>query len=287
MTVPWRQIDGMDELITTQGVARLAGVGPTAVKRWTESGLIRCIRTAGGHRRFARAEVEKFLRDRSADASPVEREPWIGACLEPSDPHAIEALLLSERARTGAWHRVATTVGEVLSRLGALWSAGAVTIVEEHLASERLARALARVGEAIPLDPDAPRALLAYAEGDEHTLGLALVELVLREAGWSTDWAGRRTPIAELRPALARGVRMLAVSASEASVDALVLRRQAEALGRLSRAAGVTLVLGGAGAWPDRPRTGVRFKAFEPFHAFAAAERARVTPAGASVRRGP
>jgi hypothetical protein len=39
----------------------------------------------------------------------------------------------------------------------------------------------------------------------------------------------------------------------------------------------VTLVLGGAGAWPDRLRTGVRFTALEPFHGFAVAERARIT----------
>jgi MerR family transcriptional regulator, light-induced transcriptional regulator len=265
----------MDEYMTTQEVARLAGVGPTAVKRWSEGGLIRSIRTAGGHRRFVRDEVERFLRGRSGETSPLDREPWIGALLEPGDPHAIEALLLSERARTGAWYRVAVTAGQALSRLGALWSAGAVTILEEHRASERLARALARVGDAIPRDPDAPRALLACAEGDDHTLGLALVELVLREAGWATDWAGRRTPIAEIGPALGRGVRMLAVSASEVSVDAPDLRRQADALGRLSRAAGVTLVLGGAGAWPERPRTGVRFHGLEPFRAFAVAERGR------------
>ena len=276
----------MDDLITTQDVARLAGVGATAVKRWTESGLIRCIRTAGGHRRFVRAEIEKFLHDRGGEVSPVEREPWIGALLEPSDPHAIEALLLWERARTGAWHRVAATAGQALQSLGALWSAGAVSILEEHLASERLARALVRVGEAIPVDPRAPRALLACAEGDDHTLGLALVELVLREAGWATDWAGRRTPIAELRPALSRGVRMLAVSASEVSADGVALRRQAESLGRLSRAAGVALALGGAGAWPDRPRTGIRFRSLEPFHAFAVAERARIgeLPAAAGER---
>jgi methanogenic corrinoid protein MtbC1 len=224
-----------------------------------------------------RAQVEQFLRGRAAETSPVDREPWIGALLEPSDAHAVEALLLSERARTGAWHRVAATAGEALVRIGSLWSAGAVTIAEEHFASERLARALARVGEAIPLDPDAPRAVLACAEGDEHTLGLSLAELVLRESGWATVWAGRRMPIAELRPALARGVRMLAVSASEVSSNALALRSQAEALGRLSRAAGVSLVLGGAGAWPDRPRTGVRFTSLASFHSFAVAERDRIT----------
>jgi excisionase family DNA binding protein len=267
----------MDESMRTEEVARLAGVGPTAVKRWSEGGLLRCVRTPGGHRRFVRAEVEAFLRGRSGEAAATGRDRWIGALLEPGEPHAIEALLLAERARTGAWHGAAASAGDALARLGALWASGEVTILEEHRASERLARALARVGEAIPLHPRAPRALLACAEGDEHTLGLALAELVLREAGWAADWAGRRTPLAELRPALERGPRLLAVSASAASGDALALRRQADALGRLARATGATLVLGGAGAWPARPRVGHRFESLERFHGFAVAERDRRT----------
>lgn len=266
--------DEMDDLIAMRDVARLAGVGPTAVKRWTEDGLLRCLRTAGGHRRFRREDVDAFLRARGYGAA-APRDPWVDALLATDDPRALEAFLLAERAKAGAWHRVVERAGGALAALGELWRAGAVTLVEEHLASERLARALARVGEGIPLASDAPRALLACAEGDDHTLGLALAEIVLREAGWATSWAGRRTPIAELRPALASGVRMLAVSASPVSSSAPDLRRQAEALGRLCRASGVALVLGGNGAWPDRPRTGVRFRALEPFHRWAVAERER------------
>jgi excisionase family DNA binding protein len=271
----------MDELIAMREVARRAGVGPTAVKRWSDAGLLPCVRTAGGHRRFRRADVDAFLAARG-EAAGEAAEPWVGALLATGDPRALEAFLLAERARAGAWHRVAERAGEALATVGELWRSGAVTVVEEHLASERLARALARVGEGIPLASDAPRALLACAEGDDHTLGLALAEIVLREAGWATAWAGRHTPIAELRPALARGVRMLAVSASLASSNALDLRRQAEALGRLCRGAGVALALGGSGAWPDRPRTGARFTALEPFHRWAVAERERILGPGAA-----
>lgn len=271
----------MDDLLSTQDVARLAGVGATAVKRWSEAGLLRCVRTPGGHRRFPRAAVEGFLRARGAEA-PVDREPWVGALLEASDPHGLAALLLAERGRAGAWHRVAELAAQALARLGELWAAGAVSVLEEHLASERLVRALARIGEGIPLDPRAPRALLACADGDDHTLGLALVELVLREAGWATAWAGRRTPAPELRRGLERGARMLCVSASMASADAVGLRRQADELGRIARAAGAALALGGAGAWPARPRVGVRFSALEPFHRFAVAERERISAPGAS-----
>jgi excisionase family DNA binding protein len=271
----------MDEMLSTTEVARLAGVGPTAVKRWTDAGLIRCIRTVGGHRRFPRADVEVFLRGRGEEP-PSGREPWVGALLDADDPIALHALLLAERSRAGAWFRVAETGARALAQIGELWAAGAVSILEEHLASERLARALARASEAIPVGRGAPRAVLACAEGDEHVLGLALVELVLREAGWATDWAGRRTPVSALPAAVARGARMLCISASAASTDAVALERQAEELGRIALASGTTLVLGGAGAWPDRPRVGFRFTALEPFHRFAVAEHDRLVAPGLS-----
>jgi excisionase family DNA binding protein len=273
------------EFMTTQQVAHLAGVGATAVKRWTDAGLLACVRTAGGHRRFARSEVERFLGAHPAANEPAEREPWVGALLEAGDPRGLEALLLSERARTGAWHRVAALAGKALAEVGRLWSTGAVTVFEEHQASERTSRALARIADGLPIHPNAPRVLLTCAEGDDHTLGLSLTELVLREAGWVSIWAGRRTPLAELGPALSRSrARLLAVSASQASGDAAALRTQAEALGRVARAAGAALVLGGSGAWPDRPRTGTRFTDFEAFHRWAVTERERIE--GPDVERG-
>ncbi|HSM89527.1 MAG TPA: helix-turn-helix domain-containing protein, partial [Desulfobacterales bacterium] len=133
-------MDDSGDLMTTQQVAHLSGVGATSVKRWTDAGLIACVRTAGGHRRFARSEVERFLGAHPAANEPAGREPWVGALLEAGDPRALEALLLSERARTGAWHRVASLVGKALADVGRLWSTGAVTVFEEHQASERLSR---------------------------------------------------------------------------------------------------------------------------------------------------
>ncbi len=266
--------DVLDDLLSTREVARLAGVGPSAVKRWSDAGLLACRKTAGGHRRFARAEVERVLRQHAGE--PAGGDPWVEALLEAREAAGVSSLLLAERARTGAWHRVAERAGLVVAELGRRWQAGSISIAEEHLASERLARALARLAESIPLPSPAPVALLTCAEGDDHTLGLSLVELVLREAGWSTLWAGRRTPLGEIERLLGDGeVGLLAVSASEASADALGLRRQAEALGRRCRALGVTLVLGGHGAWPERPRHGALVRSLGQLHDLAVTDRER------------
>jgi excisionase family DNA binding protein len=265
----------IDDLIGTEEASRLLGVGPTAVKRWADQRLLPCVRTPGGHRRFSRAAVERFL---SAEARGG-AAGWVDLLVATDDDHAVEAQLLAERGRRGAWSRVATILGEALVEMGRRWEAGALSITQEHLASERLARALVRLSVTLPLDPGAPRALLATAEGDDHTLGLALAELCLREAGWVTLWAGRGTPPAEIEAMVRQGaVRLVALSASCASTDALALRRQARAAAEACRAGGAALALGGSGAWPDELEGAPRFRSLEAFAAWARELAARSGP---------
>jgi excisionase family DNA binding protein len=271
------QMNVSGDWLSTREVARLAGVGPSAVKRWSDAGLLVCRKTAGGHRRFARADVDRVLRRQAGE--PAAGDPWVEALLEVREASGVASLLLEERARAGAWHRVAERTGLAVAELGRRWQSGDISIAEEHLVSERLARALARLADSIPLPSLAPVALLTCAEGDDHTLGLSLVELVLHEAGWSTRWTGRRTPHVDVERLLREGeVGLLAVSASAASADAVWLRRQAEALGRCCRVQGTTLVLGGSGAWPARPRHGSLVRSLGELHLLAVSERERRSP---------
>lgn len=262
-------------LLTSAEVARILGVTPGSVKRWADQGILRCERTAGLHRRFDRAEVERFLRDRrDSGGGPVER--WVEVLLAEPEALALQAELLSERARLGSWWRVAQSLGPVLGEIGCRWEAGSLSILEEHLASERLGRALARVAESLPPRPGAPRVLLVTAEGDDHTLGLSLAELCVREFGWQALWAGRVTPLAEVVAVVAAGgAEAVAVSASPVS-SAGELLAQTERLGAICRAGEVALAFGGTGPWPEWLPYGDRVRDFASLRDWmAAVERSR------------
>lgn len=41
--------------------ARVLGIHPTTLRRWTDEGTIRCLRTPGGHRRFQQRDLDAFL----------------------------------------------------------------------------------------------------------------------------------------------------------------------------------------------------------------------------------
>jgi excisionase family DNA binding protein len=57
------------DLMTPAEVARLFRVSVTTVTKWARSGLLPCVRTLGGHRRFERRDVLDHL-ERTTGARP-------------------------------------------------------------------------------------------------------------------------------------------------------------------------------------------------------------------------
>ncbi len=258
----------MKEILSTREVAHMLNVGPSTIKRWADDGVLPCIRTSGGHRRFRASDVERLRAEQSrTSARDALVDRWVELLMADTHPQSVAAALLAERAQLGAWWRVADEMGPILEAIGERWQDGRLSIIDEHLMIERLVRALSWVAQAMPVTAGAPRVLLATAEGDDHTLGLALAELCAREAGWNVRWAGRETPLAEIVRTMAEGtVDMVALSASRSSGDSDDLARQARALARPAVEHGVTVVLGGQGEWPAEPDVGRRVRDFASFN---------------------
>jgi excisionase family DNA binding protein len=264
-------------MLTTTEAAEVAAVAPSTIKRWADQGILPFQRTAGGHRRFARFTIERFLREQpggSPSGDPVASD-WV-RCLVDGRRHEIDGRLLDARARLGSWWMVADELAFALVEMGKQWERGRLTVADEHVASDALARALARVGDALPIHLAGPKCLLACAGDDEHTLGLSLAELCLRELGWTPLWLGRRTPGGEVVRVVSSGqVSMVALSASVLLTDPEALQAIASEVGVACKERGVALVLGGAGAWPAQPAFGARVTSFAAFHDQVAGEGGR------------
>lgn len=239
----------------------MLGVGTTSIKRWADSGVLPCVRTPGGHRRFPRDKVIAMLGDlaetETVSAERIDR--WVALLVRGTGENDVGRELEREHEMTDSWWRVCEQLAAVLEEIGRRWERDEISVLQEHLASERLARGLKRQAEALETPVGAPVALLVAAEGDEHTLGLALVELVLRDAGWMCRWSGRGTPRESLDKFLdSDDIHLLAVSASASSTDEVALAEQAAWYGRLCKGRDVHLLLGGSGAWPEHPAYGQR-----------------------------
>ena len=253
--------------VTTTGVADLLGVSPSTIKRWVADGSLPCIKTPGGHRRFDPVDIMQFRFGRTSRAADVVTHCVELLCDDP-DPLALQSILLDARHKFGSWSQVADMVGAVLTEIGHQWESKATSVQAEHRASNCVQQTLAVCVAAIPQPPLSPRCLLATVEGDAHTLGLSMIELCAREAGWATVWLGAPTAtsmvlesIAILKP------EVVAVSASAWSTDSDALRHHAQVIAQECKRYGAVLTLGGEGAWPDSSKKSHRLKSCEAFSA--------------------
>jgi MerR family transcriptional regulator, light-induced transcriptional regulator len=93
-------------------------------------------------------------------------------------------------------------IAPAMHEIGALWETGALTVADEHLATELTNRVLAalRPAPAIEVGMEraragtGSRALLAAVEGERHALGLRMAADILEENGFETIYLGADVP---------------------------------------------------------------------------------------------
>ena len=252
--------NGLPEFMRLADVARHLGIGDTTLKRWADEGRIRCERTLGGHRRFPRVEVLRVkARLGGADAfapggppGPSDSRLWLDVPGDPFEPTALTGRLLLLRADARDWAEAGDRLcAGLLAEIGERWAHGRMSCAEEHAMSRAVEIALAKIGHQLPVPPRAPSVILACPPGERHTLGLTLVETVLRERRARIVFLGADVPSRDLVEAIRRE-RPIAVglSASSAPRPSHELLEPAKAAAAACAEAGARLVLGGSAAWP-------------------------------------
>ena len=105
------------------------------------------------------------------------------------------ALTLEQRLQQqGARQFVLDTAAPLLEQTGNAWAKGELPIYAEHLITQQLKRTLSRACDAIEISSKAPRVLLTTVPGESHSMGLAMVELLLRLEGFAPMSLGVETP---------------------------------------------------------------------------------------------
>ncbi len=150
---------------------------------------------------------------------------------------------LAERGRVRVFDGL---LRDAMALVGERWRSGRWSVAEEHLASQTLLRALERIRP--PQGPESrvgPLAVLAGVSGEQHGLGLACLDQVLCDQGWSVANLGPDVPPADLARFLSRNhADLLALSASLPDREPAI--RDAVAAARAACAdASLAIMLGG------------------------------------------
>jgi len=117
---------------------------------------------------------------------------------------SLRAALAQRLAREGLRRFVMDIVPAMNRRIGDAWATGEIEVFEEHLYTELLQNQLRAAIHALPPSLGKPRVLLTTLKGEEHQLGLLMVEALLAAEGADCVSLGPQMPVADIAIAVAR-----------------------------------------------------------------------------------
>ena len=182
-------------------------------------------------------------------APTLERD--ILAMLRNHDAPALQNALANMLMRQGLQRFVLETITPLNSTVGEAWMRGELQIFEEHLYTEQLQVALRTAINAFPRQTGTPKVLLTTFPGEQHGLGLLMVEALLVPEGAQCISLGIQTPLEDIRrAALAHGVQLVALSFS----GVFPVRQATDGLATLRRQLPETVTLWAGGEMTRRVR---------------------------------
>lgn len=186
-----------------------------------------------------------------------ELDAWL-QLVKSHDSEALRRQFHREMARRGLAGFVQDIVGPLITRVGEAWSRNELGIFEEHLFSQELEKLFRSTLANMAPQTGRPRVLLTTLSGEEHTLGLLMVEALLAVTDAYPVLLGPQTPIDEIaRAARVKQVDAVCLSFSTAYSPALAAQGLRDL--RLALPAERALWAGGRGVKAIRkPVEGVR-----------------------------
>ncbi len=137
------------------------------------------------------------------------QEKWIEYCLGYDEPHAEQILSLAF-AQFPLETVLTAVILPSIDKVGQLWYQGEATVQQEHFISEITIRKVETLITAAPNPVHAQRIMIACAPGEQHTITLLILTLLLKHRGWDVVYLGANVPnerlsevILEIKPALA------------------------------------------------------------------------------------
>ncbi|MDJ0907034.1 MAG: helix-turn-helix domain-containing protein [Woeseiaceae bacterium] len=255
----------MTNWVSTKQATELLGVGPTTIKRWADEGRLAHYRTAGGHRRYRLSTIEALASGQDADrqaAAGHTAQRWY-EYLRDASLDTVVSRMRRLPDQTGDWYAAAEVLGAAMDHLGRRYADEACSIAETNIVTWKLLQTASATAASLRAPAGAARCLVAAVPGDLHGVGAVLAQLCLRGAGYEAFVLGSGIPARQLKQHLAgSGLGLLALSAANWHTDPVTLKQYAGEISGACRKESIELVLGGQGAWQDKPGYGYRCRSF-------------------------
>jgi MerR family transcriptional regulator, light-induced transcriptional regulator len=211
---------GSIKYFNSEDAAKILGVNVSTIKRWTEGGMLECIKTAGGHRKFLMSHLASFVEKNKKKNSKVnlftlesEQDIEISyrilkgdfqylnkyvleqalACNREQIQQVLNGLYLGQFSLHQIYDLIVTPV---LHQIGYLWEESKLSVLQEHLASQAIRDCITRLQGIIRIPEHNNGKVLCLTPSKElHDIPLKMVDHILEARGFTILYSGQLTPI--------------------------------------------------------------------------------------------
>lgn len=206
-------------MISSDDVAKILGVNVATVKRWTDSGKLDCVKTAGGHRKFLLRHLAAFAMEHEKYAQRLSLLPLdsqvslelsqqiLNADLDGLVPQVLDSAIHCDQKAVktileGLYmvHQDLAAIYDglltpVLHRIGEMWMEGKLSITEEHLASQTIRDGIIKLQDVV-IRPESlkGKAFVLTLSSELHDIPAKMVQHLLEVGGFQVLYSGQKTP---------------------------------------------------------------------------------------------
>ncbi len=254
----------MENIYSSKQVAEIIGVNESTVKRWADSGALKCFRTPGGHRKFRKTDVSEFA-SKFAFTVPGKILKTFDRVFEPDFVNLKNTL--HKKLLTGSDNDVydymnsqidsGLTLLELYDNvaapamfdIGNQWANNQIGIETEHIASAKLTKAVIRLNSRYSKDEkNGMHALCAAPKDEHHELPLLLVSGILQNHGWNVIYSGVDMPHAAIIKSINSMKPDLVCLSTTVVKDMNEMKKMLSDIHLSASAAGSVIAIGGAAA---------------------------------------
>ena len=304
----------MVDMLSPKQVSRAIGVSESTLKRWCDRGLIKTIKTEGGHRKLPVSDVLRFVKERNHDINIISLEGFGLQTHSPQSSNGLDrtvvgldrlgpdravqavsdALIKGDGDR--AWqyvfelynskHTISAICDKVLcpafTEISRHWEGHSADIYQERRSCEVAQRVLFELRHILPPINPYWTAIGGTLTGDTCSLPTTMTELVLRDAGWNANSLGTAIPFDSMvRAILDTRPKLFWLAASVKISDVDQFASDFKKLSDAAESVGAALVIGGR-SFNEEIRTKLTYcchcESMQQLHSFAKAIRRIGTP---------
>ena len=260
-------------LLTTAEVSRMLKVNDSTIKRWSDSGNLKCIKTLGGHRKYRIQDVVEFMDannyDTTATIIPSEKkmtpitvstdyailakdyrvlsDMFFNITLKGNREDTFQFLYLLYVNRFSLTDIHDKIIFPAFRTIGEKWMMQELTVDQEHLATNTTVHALHKLQDHITKKPrNGKIALSACLEEEYHELGLMCATNILEADGWTVYSLGANVPVESINNAVDTYAPHLVLISSTAPKTNKQVINAVQAIKTNAAKIGAHVIVGGA-----------------------------------------